>query len=361
MSGAKVPYQVRPNKYVERQLFIELLTHTGKITDLQNSVYISMGGRLLEDFKLVHSRLNLHKMMSIEIDAVTLGRQDFNCPLDLIDCRLMTSGDLVETFDDYIEEYKDASVIVWLDYAKASERGRQLSEFSTLISKLRAYDIAKITLNASLRTLGQENTTDRLNQQTKNMSFMEKQFSKLKGQIGDFLDEKLTPDDLNSLVFPNILSDAVGRAALNGNESDRSTFIEPLAAFVYNDGYHDMLTVSCIVLPYESLESTSHGAQQGEDPARAVLDVFNRQSGLNRWAFRANDWQDVRQIYIPDLSIKERHQIHDDLKRYKGDFAKVLKSLPFRVGDDEEDLTEETLKMYWKFYRYYPNFFHVAI
>ena len=89
MSGAMVPYHIRPNKYVERQLFIELLSHVDKVVPIVDYLYVSMGGRLLEDFKLLHGRLNLLKMMSIECDEVTYQGQLFNCPMGHIDCRRM--------------------------------------------------------------------------------------------------------------------------------------------------------------------------------------------------------------------------------------------------------------------------------
>lgn len=361
MSGARVPYQVRPNKYVERQLFVEMLSHAGRIVDLQNSFYVSMGGRTLEDFKLVHNRLNLRKMISIEMDCVTFGGQQFNCPVDLIDCKMMTSRELVESFEDHVYDH-ESNVIVWLDYAIAKQRGQQLSEFSTLISKLKPYDIAKITLNSSFKTLGESDASLVATEPNNNTTPMEKRLCKLRRQLGDFLDVTLGPNDLESSVFPNILADSVGRAAVLGNSSDPSTFVEPISAFVYNDGYHDMLTVSCIVLPYDLEQEASHalGLDDGQK-AKRVIDHFNDRTGLGRWAFRAIDWQNVRRIAIPDLSIKERLRIHDALRESKGDMAKVLSELPFRLGVDDEDVTQETIEMYWEFYRYYPNYLPVAI
>jgi hypothetical protein len=362
MSGAKVSYQLRPNKYVERQLFVELLTYLGKFLDIHNYLYISMGGRLLEDFKLVHSRLNLSRMMSIEGDNITYGRQQFNLPLEHINCEMMESRTLVENFEEYTANYGESGVIVWLDYAAAKKRGQQLSEFSTLVSKLRKFDVVKITLNASLKSLLA--VSDDLENEGKSLcelSVQEKGFRKLQKQLGDLLDGELTVADLTSAMLPVILADSVRRAAVAGNESDRSTFVEPLAVFLYNDGYHDMLTITSILLPYDLLSTSHPGDMDNEARAHAVTERFRSKTRLDTWPFLASDWPDVHRILIPDLSVKERLKIHEDLRSNKGKLTAVSKALPFRVGDDKEDLTEEAVEMYAKFYRYYPNFLPVLL
>ena len=193
MSGARVSYQVRPNKYVERHIFVDLLSHLGRMLKIEDYLYVSMGGRLLEDFKLVHGRLNLKKMMSIEGDQCTLDRQIFSRPIEHIDCMKMTSGELIEKFETNTAEYGDTGVIVWLDYASSKERGKQLSEFANLIAKLRAYDVIKITLNASLKTLVTSGVdVDPQDKAEVDLVPQERGLKKLRRQVGDFLDKELT-------------------------------------------------------------------------------------------------------------------------------------------------------------------------
>lgn len=86
MSGGNVSYNLRPNKYVERHLFIELLAMLVGTNDPARFVYISLGGPQMEDHRLVHQQLNLHNMISLESDEVIHRRQLFNRRPALVNC-----------------------------------------------------------------------------------------------------------------------------------------------------------------------------------------------------------------------------------------------------------------------------------
>ena len=68
-SPSSVPFHLRPNKYVERRVFIELLDYVHGAFGMSNALYISMGGRLLEDHRLVHDAFRTRRLISIEADA----------------------------------------------------------------------------------------------------------------------------------------------------------------------------------------------------------------------------------------------------------------------------------------------------
>ncbi len=148
MSGQNVPYQLRPNKFVERQLFLDVLDFVRVWDGPSRYVYVSMGGRFLEDFKLINDRFAIEQMISIESDETTWKRAAFN-RLGFIDCRHETSGEFVENLEKLLSDQADRRLIVWLDYADANKRGEQLGEFRQLVSKLGSGDVAKITLNAN--------------------------------------------------------------------------------------------------------------------------------------------------------------------------------------------------------------------
>src|SRR5262249_50692170 len=148
------------------------------------------------------------------------------------------------------------------DYAASRDRGKQLSEYATLVAKLRAYDVVKITLNSSYKTLVTTGIDfEPPDRDDIDLAPQEKGLKKLQRQLGDFLNKELTPADLTSQKLPEILADSVSRAARAGSESDRSTFIEPLTVLVYNDGQHDMLTVTSVILPY-SLSGNDVAAEE---------------------------------------------------------------------------------------------------
>jgi hypothetical protein len=123
-----------------------------------------------------------------------------------------------------------------------------------------------------------------------------------------------------------------------------------------------MLTSTSIVLPYDVGDALKLNVNLDAGlRARSVTEYFRRQTRLEHWPLLAHDWQNVHRISIPDLSVKERLRIHEDLRVNHGDLDVVGGSLPFRVGDDEEDTTLEAVQMYSKYYRYYPNFLPVII
>jgi len=58
MTGEQIPYHLRPNKYVERELFCELLLRLGSQFDLKKYMYASMGGKFLTDHYLMHIKIS---------------------------------------------------------------------------------------------------------------------------------------------------------------------------------------------------------------------------------------------------------------------------------------------------------------
>ena len=104
MSGQNVPYQLRRNKFVERQLFLDILDFVRVWNGPSPYLYASMGGRFLEDFKLINDRFAIEQMISIELDETTWKRQEFN-RLGFIDCRRQGSGEFIEDLDKLIANH----------------------------------------------------------------------------------------------------------------------------------------------------------------------------------------------------------------------------------------------------------------
>ena len=72
MSGERVPYHLRPNKFVERALFVELLSHINAVHPIADYVYVGFGGPYLEDFKILHQHFGIKNMLSLEQEAGVL-------------------------------------------------------------------------------------------------------------------------------------------------------------------------------------------------------------------------------------------------------------------------------------------------
>jgi hypothetical protein len=332
MSGGNVPYYLRPNKHVERQLFGELLARAIRGRSPDDFVYASMGGRSLEDHKLLHDRLEITQLLSFEVDHTVYGRQLFNRPLGLIECKRMSSGDFVDEFDRLVADYsEDTSFVVWLDYAQAKKQQEQLREFQTLVSKLRSGDIAKITLNAHVDTLGSP-----AGMRTDERS--EHRWSVTKSILGDFLPSSADKKSVSPRGFPKLLAGAVKKACQRALEGSPCLVALPLTVFAYQD-VHQMLTVTALVL--------NEGQVKEEGP-----DKF-----LGGWEFRAEAWEDVHRVVVPDLSLRERLKIDSQL--FKSEIEEIHARLPFKF-DQDPARSEETLAAYAKHYRRYPGFARIA-
>jgi hypothetical protein len=156
MSGGNVSYNLRPNKFVERQLFIELLGKICLTKSPDSYIYISLGGPQLEDHKTIHQMLGFNNLVSIEADPVVYQRQLFNLRPYYVKCRQETTSQFITNFDNFASSYEDKKFIVWLDYTEANMRYEQLVEYQTLLSSLEVGDILKITINANPYSLGKK-------------------------------------------------------------------------------------------------------------------------------------------------------------------------------------------------------------
>lgn len=334
MSGANVPYQLRTNKFVERQLFLDVLDHVRLWNGPSKYVYASMGGRFLEDFKLINERFAIEKMVSLEIDTLTWQRQQFNRPYAFIDCRLQSSADFVTEFDQLASNEGDMRFIVWLDYAAANERQQQLQEYRDLVSKLAPGDVVKVTLNSNPESL-----RDRVDFR-REIDFKRAVIHKVGEQLDEYMPaDAIAAENLNLNSFARLMARAVNIAAFKGIGENQDCEIRPLAAFRYRDGFHQMLTVTAMV---------------ADDELNATID---NDSIFGNWPFRANEWDDVQLIDVPDMSAKERATINERL--FTDSEFKLHDGLPFRFDpNDNESL--RLFKNYIVHYRRYPSFGRVA-
>jgi hypothetical protein len=242
MSGGFIPYHLRPNKAVDRQLFVELLSKVNRFKPIRQYTYVGFGGSFLEDFKLIHTYFGNNKMISIEESLNVLKRQRFNLPLRCITRRHEKSGDFIASYP------VKGPAMIWLDYANPRELRVQIEEYEALISKLQLHDIVKITLNASPDTLrGHDSIDENEKRETKDVRNA-KRLKKLTVRLGDYLPQDtdatmMTVDELPH-VYCRVLEFAANKA-LQGRSSE---MVQPLSAFVYADSTHQMLTLTGIII-----------------------------------------------------------------------------------------------------------------
>jgi hypothetical protein len=326
MSARTLPYHLRPNKAIDRYLFIDLLSRLDAAIRVETYEYVGMGGPQMEDFRLLHERFHDLPMLSIEEDLHVFRRQQFNQPHTRMRLRNETVGTYLAGFAP-----SRRRTIAWLDYTEAGKRPEQVAEFQELLRKAASLSVVKLTMNAHASTLGG----------TPGPGLQAARLGKLRSDFGRFLGTDIDEGAVRTATFPTtllaILELACGEALAN-----RPTWrFEPLLSLVYSDG-HTMLSVTGIV---------------GERPA--IEKVLNA-SKIRKWHFSATSWHPPKDINVPDLTLKERIIIDQLLPRNQNRLPTIQRRLKFQfVADAKEN--EETLQQYVDFCRHYPFFSHVVI
>lgn len=147
-SASSLPYRLRPNKAVDRELFLSLLARLAATLRIEDHQYVGLGGPFLEDFRLVHARLGIDDMVCIEAEEDVHKRQLFNRPVDCIEC-------VHDTLENYIDSTDfDKPVIIWFDYTEPGAITDQIERFARTITEIPINSILRITLNANPSSLG---------------------------------------------------------------------------------------------------------------------------------------------------------------------------------------------------------------
>jgi hypothetical protein len=328
MSGATLAYNLRKNKYVERQLFMELLSQFSRWREIEDYLYIGFGGVYFEEFKLLHTRFKLKNMISLEREKWMLARQQLNIPYGCITPFDGSSNDLAINVDTYREIGEASNLLIWLDYVTPRELPTQLSEIRSIISKLESGDILKITLSLHTGWLN-DGTGDILSNRLEN----------LRSHLGSaYLAEGLSITDVTNAGLPHVYVDALKRKIAEGLVENSNLEFLPLGCYTYNDGT-PMLTVTGALIDRK---------EQAD---------FQDRLGLSRLDFASPQWE-IHTIDVPDMSLRERLEI--DRKLSGKTAEQIADELPFQFEEDPAE-SLELIRNYLKLYRFYPNYHRVQI
>jgi len=339
MSGASIPYHLRPHKSVDRRLFLDLLTRFERWKPLANYVYVSMGAYPLEDHKLVHRHLGITRLIAFDFEEEIVARQKFNKPIEGCHCLHKKSGDLVSNLDVILADCslsESDGIIVWLDYTSPGQLGQQIREFEALLNKLRAGDLVRVTVNAQPNALLDPQipgSTPVLATERR-----ERQFQKLKSRIGDFLPSDTSSSDMTQEGLPLAISKSFGAAALNAFPAAGDNIFCPLSIIRYADG-EQMLSITGVVL------------------ARSDKDILLETLDLKSWPFASPDWSNVHRLLVPALTVRER------LFLERGIMSKSITDLVAELGfEAASDIKiNEFLESYKDYYRFYPTLLSAEI
>lgn len=135
-------YAQRPSKAVTRVVLVEMLQRLAGLADVTTYQYVGFGALEFIDFDLVHRRLGVERMTSIEKRPGQVLRQTANVPFRGIEVLGGDAKDVLPTLD------WDPLSIVWLDYEDALNYTSVIPAVEHVARKLRPGSVLAVTLRA---------------------------------------------------------------------------------------------------------------------------------------------------------------------------------------------------------------------
>ena len=332
-----VPFQLRPHKFVDRRIFIDFLSHFERWQPLSEYTYVSMGAYALEDHRLIHKRFGINRLVTFDCDREVVERQKFNRPIEKCVCLNYKSGDLIIDFDGILSENLDGTIggsIVWLDYMDPAELGAQIREFQDLLKTLKEDDILRITINVDASTLDSRpfSRDDPIDEDRR-----DQRLEKLRIRIGEFLPPNVTEQDVRDAYLPSLICKAFRTAASRALPPMRNLKFSALSIVTYADKRR-MLSIT--------------GAMTDRNKEEKLKDRI----GFKRWEYRSESWNDIKSLKVPDLTLKERIFLEQNVYRRK-DYLR--KRLGFLIADESD--FNAFLDNHKQFYRFYPSFASIEV
>ena len=217
------PYSLRPNKAVDRLVFVDVIRRLDKIGDLSEYMYYSLGGPFLEDFRILSEVYPAIRMISIDSDPEIIKRQRFNLPCSHLKLK---RSDLSAFIAQY--ESRDRKSIVWLDYTRLAYA--DLDDFRSLLTKVATNSLVKITLRAK--------SADYLTDQAKREQF--------KQEFALLLEDPTADPPASKKDFAKLIQQMVRIASQRAFPGVNPLVYQPLSSFYYEDST-PMFTLTGIV------------------------------------------------------------------------------------------------------------------
>jgi len=311
------PYHLRANKSVDRLLLVDAIRRLDRLDRLSEYTYYGFGGPYLDDFRLIYGLFPEIKMVSIEEDEDTCKQQEFHLPCKNL--RLEKAK-----FKSFLARYesRDERSIFWLDYTNLCYGN--FEDFMALLGKVPENSMIKITLRAE--------PSDFFDQQNKIPGSGAEEFRR---QFGAVMPDSAADPPLLWWDFVCLLQDMVRVAAQKALPSTLSLMFQPVSSFCYTDGT-GMFTLTGLVCQ--------------RDLKKKVRKAFHDLQFSNL------TWAKPRRINIPVLSTQERLHLQKFLPCRAEDAGRILGEALGYLIDDDKKSTENKLRQYARFHRYYPYF-----
>ena len=324
--GNDIPYQLRPNKFIDRQIFLDLLQRTVGEAGSEKYLYISMGGKHLVDHESVYRRIGIRNLFAFDSEEWVVSRQERNCPNDQMICQAFSSSSLASQIDDLLSLFDSAEkLIIWLDYTRPKDRLSQLQELKMVLEKCQPGDLVRITMNADPYGFRGD---------WKGKGYVSHAAYRaiiLKNQISTFFPNSISTISENQI--PGVIADAIGLAASQAKNVTKLEY-HPVLGTTYADGQR-MVTVAILT---------------GE--SGSVLP-----DAISNWEFAPVEWKDLLDISAPDLSMREKFHIDQHIEKSE---TEILNSIGFQPAESNAD-SLRAISSYKLLHRYYPTFYAVGL
>ena len=346
MSGSSLPYRMRKNKAVGRELFLSLLVRLAPRLGLEKYYYVNLGGPFLEDFRLVHSRIGIGrkrngravgKLTCFESELEVHKRQRFNRPVATIKC-------IHSTLEKFLDQTTFTTpAIIWSDNNAPKGIPSQIQRFASSVARMPLVSVLRVTLNANPTSLGLggeepsgkdfsvevdgDVSSDRAQKPTKAAWRLEQ----FKQRLGTLFPAGLPADAMTfkkyGPILLQVLKIAVEKQALSFNDRQ---IIWALATHYADD--QPMVTAALAVIP------------SGDSITEKIVES---------WEFYSTP-DTPHRIELPALSSLERLTMESNNQSHKKfgfDLAKVIDS---KLGIDP-------VGVFKQFYRLFPHFSRVEL
>ncbi len=331
-----VNYALRPHKFIDRKVFIEVLQRFSGFCSLDQHVYVGLGSFSMEDHKLINAAFGLQSLISLEVNQDVLLRQKYNAPLACIQPTGYSTSDYVARKSDILRHARvepSANSIVWFDMTDAETVHAHIGTFISLLESSEVGDVVRFTVDVDLKTLGRPEPDEGLDELNR------RRFAFIRELLGDLLNPGAKARDLTRpLGAARLVLHAFRIAAEEAFRSHPKLGFEPISITTYADG-HRMLSLTGAVLERTKLVECRSRMKLETVPGGSM------------------SWDDLVNIQVPQLTVWEK--LTFDRKVHKITSGRLARELRFRLH--ETIPTVSLLEGYATFQRFYPNFRHVIL
>jgi hypothetical protein len=266
-------YAQRASKAVTRLVFVEMLQRLAGLEDVSKYQYVGFGALEFLDFDLVHRRLGLKSMTSIESKPKQVIRQSANIPYNGIH---VVEGDAKDVLPNL--DWEPLS-IVWLDFECGLNYRSVIPAVEYLARKLRPGSVLAVTLRAEPHTP----ISDRLNTLKEDIGPERVPAGTNENTLGDWGTARLQ----------HVVLDSIIRAEISSRRGGQDTWTQLL-----NIQYRDVTKMQIIA-----------GIVGGPGLDQVIASC--RFDGLATY----RSGEDALRIEVPYLTAKEQRLLNERLPR----------------------------------------------